>query len=54
MKQINEMTIKELEKEHEQNKSTAQKLNDKEIRALNINFELLKRIKAKIEQKNPK
>lgn len=49
MREISQMTIEELEIEAEELKSTAQKLSEREIRALEINDELLKRLKDRLE-----
>lgn len=50
MKTVSEMSTIELEEEYEQNKSISQKFIEKDIRALDVNSELLRRFK---HLKNP-
>ena len=47
-KELNEMTIQELEKEAEELKSATEKIADRYLRAFDINTELIKRFKENV------
>ena len=50
IKDIKEMTLEELEQESVENKSTTQKLTESELRQLEINTEILRRLKERIKR----
>lgn len=51
-KEIEEMTIKELEQEHEEGKSITQKIVEQELRKFYISTELLRRYKNLLDKQN--
>ena len=49
MKTISEMSLQELETEYSENKSTPQKISEKEIRQYEISGEIIKRFYSQLK-----